>query len=102
MAWFLERVVPVAERLGVRLCCNPDDPPWALFGLPRIMSTEADYLGGSTDMMEVNWAVVAEENRRRAEGRASSTSALALFTAPVRRSIPPEPWPDLPIPRCRL
>ena len=40
---FLEQVVPTAEELGVRLCCHPDDPPFALLGLPRVMSTEADY-----------------------------------------------------------
>ena len=40
---FLEEVVPTAERLGLRLCCHPDDPPFALLGLPRIMSTEAHY-----------------------------------------------------------
>ena len=40
---FLAEVVPVAERLGLRLCCHPDDPPFPLMGLPRIMSTEADY-----------------------------------------------------------
>ncbi|SFP25469.1 mannonate dehydratase [Tranquillimonas alkanivorans] len=40
---FLEQVVPTAEELGLRLCCHPDDPPVPLLGLPRIMSTEAQY-----------------------------------------------------------
>lgn len=41
---FLSEVVPVAESLGLRLCCHPDDPPYGLMGLPRVMSTEADYV----------------------------------------------------------
>lgn len=40
---FLEQVVPVAQDLGMRLCCHPDDPPFPLLGLPRVMSTEADF-----------------------------------------------------------
>lgn len=40
---FLSEVVPTAEALGLRLCCHPDDPPFPLLGLPRIMSTEAQY-----------------------------------------------------------
>ncbi|MBS0125371.1 mannonate dehydratase [Thetidibacter halocola] len=134
LATFLRAVVPDAQRLGMRLCAHPDDPPWPLFGLPRILSTEADYrwlvdvvpspangitlctgslgtrgdndlpgmmarlgkhvhflhlrnvrredetvpgsffedehLMGSTDMVAVIKAVVVEERRRRAEGRA--------------------------------
>ena len=40
---FLGEVVPLAEDLGMRLCCHPDDPPWGLLGLPRVMSSLSDY-----------------------------------------------------------
>jgi mannonate dehydratase len=39
--WFLQRVVPVAERAGVRMAIHPDDPPWPIFGLPRIITSGA-------------------------------------------------------------
>lgn len=39
---FLRAVIPVAEEVGVRMCIHPDDPPFSLFGLPRVVSTAAD------------------------------------------------------------
>jgi mannonate dehydratase len=40
---FLEKVVPAAERLGIKLGLHPDDPPRDLFGLPRCNSVAADF-----------------------------------------------------------
>jgi len=42
LAAFLREVVPVAEELGLKLAIHPDDPPWPLFGMPRVVSTAGD------------------------------------------------------------
>jgi mannonate dehydratase len=39
---FLREVIPIAQQFGIRLAIHPDDPPWPLFGLPRVVSTAAD------------------------------------------------------------
>jgi len=39
LAWFLERITPAAESAGVKLAIHPDDPPWPVFGLPRIITS---------------------------------------------------------------
>lgn len=64
LAYFLERVVPIAEEAGVVMALHPDDPPWPIFGLPRIV-TDAPALDRVLSLVD-----------RRANGLTFCTGSL--------------------------
>lgn len=52
MRYFLERVMPVCEKYGIDLCVHPDDPPYPVLGLPRIV----------TDTKDIEWILQAVDH----------------------------------------
>jgi len=41
--YFLKEIIPVAEEHNIRMAIHPDDPPWSIFGLPRIMTCQENF-----------------------------------------------------------
>ncbi|MHA7965929.1 mannonate dehydratase [Paenibacillus sp. CAU 1782] len=43
LSYFLHEIIPVAAENGIKMAIHPDDPPWSIFGLPRIMTSHANF-----------------------------------------------------------
>jgi mannonate dehydratase len=69
LGWFIDRIVPAAEAANVKLAIHPDDPPWPIFGLPRIL-TNGDALRRFIDL-----------NDSRVHGVTFCTGSLAPTSA---------------------
>ena len=64
LIYFLREITPVADEAGIKLVIHPDDPPYPILGLPRILSTEADFLEGDVDMYNVMKNFLLLQQRR--------------------------------------
>ncbi|HRZ97712.1 MAG TPA: mannonate dehydratase, partial [Paludibacter sp.] len=53
LKYFLQRIMPVCEQYGINMCVHPDDPPYQMLGLPRIV----------TDMNDIQWILNTIDNQ---------------------------------------
>ena len=44
LVYFLERIMPVCDKFGIKMAIHPDDPAWSVFGLPRIINNKKNIL----------------------------------------------------------
>lgn len=51
LKYFLERIIPVCEECDVKMAIHPDDPPWPIFGLPRIIRSR-DHIKKFLDLVD--------------------------------------------------
>ncbi|PSR28715.1 MAG: mannonate dehydratase [Sulfobacillus benefaciens] len=51
LTYFLQQIIPVAEKSGIKMAIHPDDPPWSIFGLPRII-TNRDNIRRLLDIVD--------------------------------------------------
>ncbi|MHA1900720.1 MAG: mannonate dehydratase [Promethearchaeota archaeon] len=42
LLYFLNKIIPIAEETGIKMAIHPDDPPWSIFNLPRIIKNRSD------------------------------------------------------------
>jgi len=40
LSYFINKIMPIAEEVGIKMAIHPDDPPWKIFGIPRIITNE--------------------------------------------------------------